>query len=43
MSKKTVYEIPEIEIIALKSVDIITTSPQESEWDDDNVRDDGWV
>ena len=43
MNKKTLYEIPRIEIIELNSVDIITTSSKENEWSDENVKDDGWV
>ena len=43
MNKKTLYEIPQIEIIELNSVDIITTSSTENEWTDDNVQEEGWI
>ena len=40
-SKKT-YTEPELRFIVIQTVDIITTSP-EDEWEDDNVKDDGWL
>ena len=43
MNKKTLYEIPRIEIIELNSVDIITTSSKENEWTDENVQEEGWI
>ena len=43
MNEKISYEIPKIEIIALNSDEIITTSSKEIEWEDDNVQDEGWI
>ena len=41
-SKKT-YTEPELRFIVIQAVDIITTSPNDGEWEDDNVKDDGWL
>ena len=43
MNEKIAYEIPKIEFIALNVVDIITTSQNEHDWNDDNVQEDGWL
>jgi len=43
MSGKESYTIPEFEIITLKVADIIATSPNENEWNDENVQEEGWL
>ena len=43
MNEKQFYEIPKIEVIMLAGSDVVTSSSGEDEWDDDNVRDDGWL
>ena len=41
---KKPYENPKIELYELMSEDIIvTSSTTESEWEDDNTNDDGWI
>lgn len=42
MKSKKTYTEPELRFIVIQTVDIITTSP-EDEWEDDNVKDDGWL
>ena len=43
MEDKKIYVKPELSFVVLSTVDIITTSNPEKEWEDDNVKDDGWV
>ena len=43
MKSKKTYTEPELRFIVIQSVDIITTSPVKDEWEDDNVKDDGWL
>ena len=43
MFKRGTYENPEIEVIKLSTVDIVSTSEPEDEWNDDNTDPGGWV
>ena len=43
MKNKKIYSEPELCFIVIQSVDVITTSPVKDEWEDDNVKDDGWL
>ena len=43
MIKKSTYENPEIEVIKLSKVDIVSTSEPENEWSDDNTDPGGGV
>ena len=43
VESKKIYTKPDLRFIVISSVDIITTSPVQDEWEDDNVKDDGWL
>ena len=43
MKIKKTYAEPEITFTVFSNVDILTESPVKGEWEDDNVKDDGWV
>ena len=43
VESKKIYIEPELRFIVISSVDIITTSNEGNEWEDDNVKDDGWI
>ena len=43
MKIKKNYKEPEISFTVFSNVDILTESPEKDEWDDENVKDDGWL
>ena len=43
VKKQKIYTKPELAFVTIAVTDIITTSPTDEEWNDENAKDDGWL